>query len=728
MTNFNSTKTFMLTFGANKHTANWTICRPLTLQEIGQLLTTHDTREPKDGHAYVPGVLIDGRRTKDTVAEIHMVVLDIDGKHSIPDVEHRIEQSGLYAICHTTHSHQTTGLDKMRIALPLQTPIVLAELGPNPSEAYRAIYRGIAQLLGLAVDTECSDPNRLFYLPSCPPEMAPQKWSRRFTGQLLDWTTVARVEPDRRPKGAANKTSAAHHVIADWVKGNPKADIEGLLTGRLKAEVIDRRGKGGVIIRCPFETDHTQAGGNGTFAANADDDHASWCVECLHESCLGRTRTDFILAWLAQGKITLADLGIDIWQMPNGNFTVPSCQLTAALAQFNERWATVSVKGKTRYVRLKDCEFFDKANFVNYHEACKAWVRTKDTDKKVSFATCWLQWQKRNQYAGFGFYPAGDVPDGHFNLWRGFAVEPREGDWGLMRAHILDNVCRGNQQCYDWLLDWLAALFQNPADKTGTHVVLTGEEGTGKSIVGKWIAKAFGPHAMTIGSGDRLVGRFNAHFETLLFALAEEVFWAGDKAAEGVLKTLATSEMLSYERKGFESHDGKNYTRLWITSNEPWAVPAWSGGRRWMALEVGNAHARDTAYFAAIEQQMRNGGLAAMLDELLNRKITADLRNAPETQGLIDQRIASADTKQMWLRELIADGGFGVQGLESAGWVDLNMDAITPVRRNDLFANGERFFEKRGRPATKIVVAKWLKKELGDLFQEGGRETAYHLS
>ena len=78
-------------------------------------------------------------------------------------------------------------------------------------------------------------------------------------------------------------------------------------------------------------------------------------------------------------------------------------------------------------------------------------------------------------------------------------------------------------------MDWLADLFQNPQLKKSTHIVLTGEEGVGKSKVGEWIIKALGKSAILIMCRAHLIGQFNAHFETLLFALAEEVFWAGDK-------------------------------------------------------------------------------------------------------------------------------------------------------------------------------------------------------
>lgn len=42
---------------------------------------------------------------------------------------------------------------------------------------------------------------------------------------------------------------------------------------------------------------------------------------------------------------------------------------------------------------------------------------------------------QRREYAGLVFAPGRDVP-GYFNLWRGFAVEPRPGDCSKFLAHL----------------------------------------------------------------------------------------------------------------------------------------------------------------------------------------------------------------------------------------------------------------------------------------------------
>ena len=224
---------------------------------------------------------------------------------------------------------------------------------------------------------------------------------------------------------------------------------------------------------------------------------------------------------------------------------------------------------------------------------------------------------------------------------------------------------------------------------------------------------------MSITSRERLIGRFNAHYERLLFGLAEEVFWAGDKDAEGALKALATAEELDYERKGIDPEPGRNYTRLMICSNEDWVVPAGSGGHRWFVLKTGTEHKQDHAYFAAIDEEMENGGLAAMLYDLQHSPLakTVNVRKAPVTPWLIEQRLRSQDARKVWWRSVLAEGGFGIESDDVPGgrqFIQLDKTGYVSVRRDDIFASARPFFERKGRPATREAVKAFIAKELED--------------
>src|SRR5262249_3405929 len=52
---------------------------------------------------------------------------------------------------------------------------------------------------------------------------------------------------------------------------------------------------------------------------------------------------------------------------------------------------------------------------------------------KRNLAEWWLHHLERKQYiAGVVFDPSGTASPAHLNLWRGFSVEPKSGDWSLL--------------------------------------------------------------------------------------------------------------------------------------------------------------------------------------------------------------------------------------------------------------------------------------------------------
>src|SRR5687768_12831600 len=94
----------------------------------------------------------------------------------------------------------------------------------------------------------------------------------------------------------------------------------------------------------------------------------------------------------------------------------------------------------------------------------------------------------------------------------------------------------------------------------------------------------------------------------------------------------------------------RNMIHLLIASNNDWVAPASVEERRFCITEVGEDHMQDKPYFAAIEQQLDNGGLHAMLHDLLHRDLSGfEIRDVPRTDALLEQKIRSLDPVMKWL-------------------------------------------------------------------------------
>ena len=195
------------------------------------------------------------------------------------------------------------------------------------------------------------------------------------------------------------------------------------------------------------------------------------------------------------------------------------------------------------------------------------------------------------------FEPGGLIIEGAYNLWRGWGVQPKAGDCSLFLAHLRDNVCSGDEELYRWVLAWFAHILRFPRTKIGTALVVRGRQGTGKSIVGEIFGVLIGPSFLKVSMARHLTGNFNALLGERLLVQAEEAFWAGDRAAVGVLKDLITSATIVIERKGLDPDRTANYVRLFVTSNSIWAPR--------LADHVYGTFPRDNAPFAGEPRRSR---------------------------------------------------------------------------------------------------------------------------
>jgi hypothetical protein len=324
------------------------------------------------------------------------------------------------------------------------------------------------------------------------------------------------------------------------------------------------------------------------------------------------------------------------------------------VARVNETHALVIVGDKTVVLKLaaNDISFLTVSAFDQWH-ANQYVIR----EKKIPLAKYWMSHPQRKQYEGIVFDPSCLETPRHFNLWRGFAVEPRPGDCSKFLAHLCDNVCRGDEALYNWVVGWLADIVQHPAKKIGTSLALRGPQGVGKTKVGEVFGSLMGPHYALVSDPRFITGRFNGHLVSCILLHCDEAFWAGDHAAEGKLKDLVTGDQHFVEFKGKEAVRVRNHVRLLVSGNQNWLVPAGFGERRFATLDVGEDHKEDHAYFAAIDAEMDNGGREALLHYLLNFDLTTvNLRTIPKTMALLDQKLSSLDAEQGWWLDVLSRG------------------------------------------------------------------------
>ena len=328
-------------------------------------------------------------------------------------------------------------------------------------------------------------------------------------------------------------------------------------------------------------------------------------------------------------------------------------QITA----LNAEYALVLAGNKAAVMKFKDATRFRLLQVGAFKQWFSNQLVTVGKDV-ISLGEYWLGHVERRQYAGIEFAPPGTAAtSGHYNLWQGFAVELKAGDCSKFLAHLKDNAARGDEATYLWIVGWWAAIVQQPSIKMETGLAFRGEQGTGKTKLGEVFGSLIRSHYLLAASPRYVTGQFNSHMASLLVLHADEAFWAGDKKSEGTLKDLVSGKNHMLEYKGIDAIEIKNFIRLFVTSNNNWIVPAGFRDRRWAIFDMGEDHMQDHAYFAAIDQEMDNGGREALLHYLLNFDLTqVDLRTVPKTAALLDQQLELMTSEQAWWFEALMRG------------------------------------------------------------------------
>jgi phage/plasmid primase-like uncharacterized protein len=335
--------------------------------------------------------------------------------------------------------------------------------------------------------------------------------------------------------------------------------------------------------------------------------------------------------------------------------------LLDAVDELNEKHFVVTVSGQTVIATLayddaqkRELLVFSQERDIKLRYRHRHYIvghTEKGAEIWKSLGEAWLAHRNRRNYEKIALIPKGATPPDTFNLWRGFGVSPKPGKWPLIRQHLLEVICSGNESDCRWLIGWLARAVQYPELHAEVAVVLRGQKGTGKGTLGRILQRLFRQHAMQISNPAHFMGRFNGHLVDVLFLFVDEAFWAGDKAGEGTLKALVTEPTILVEPKFINPLQVTNRLKILIASNADWVVPATADERRLFMLDVSDCRRGDRDYFTELHNAIEGAELPALLDYLLSLDLSDfDFRNPPHTMALDAQKLVGADSlTRFWL-------------------------------------------------------------------------------
>lgn len=403
----------------------------------------------------------------------------------------------------------------------------------------------------------------------------------------------------------------------------------------------------------------------------------------------------------------------------------------SSVEDLNQNFAVVPVNSKVLILREHEdplsneltVSFMSKADFELLLANAKILTFKNKELVSIPLSGYWLGSKERREYENIVFDPSQTVDsERYYNMYRGFSVVPKEGVWSKFKAHLFNVICGQNEEIMKYLLAWMARIVQDPGGKRpGVAIVIRGKEGTGKGTFMTYFGKIFGPHYLQITNQNQLTGRFNTCIQDKVLIFCDEGFFAGDKSAEGVLKGLITEDTNNIEPKGKDTFTVRNHVNLVIASNNDWVVPAGREARRFLVLEASDKFMQNTQYFQEIHQEMENGGVEAMMYDLLHMDISkVNLRNVPRTKALMEQiQLTMPVIYRYWFQRL-QDGTLPevVDNGRNSSVIEYECNMWHETIDKDILHQHYLSFNKEvhGRyPAEKSVFSRELRKICPDL-------------
>jgi len=267
-----------------------------------------------------------------------------------------------------------------------------------------------------------------------------------------------------------------------------------------------------------------------------------------------------------------------------------------------------------------------------------------------ALADLWLKDAEGRQYDRLVYAPPGSnrpIKSDDLNGWKGFTVAPSPGSWKLTKDFIFRVACQKDLQLFNWLLDWMAALYQKPGQHAETALICVGPQGVGKNVFADLILgwTFDGRHYRCTTHTRQVLGDFNAILSGLCLLVLDEVGLKTISEANAT-KGLITGHTIDINRKGLDIEWENSMLHLVFLSNntkEPIKVDP--DDRRYAFLDFSDDNKNDAAFFARISEELVEGGRSAMLSELLARDI-----------NWMNQRIApDSATKQRIKRHSMGD-------------------------------------------------------------------------
>ncbi|MBF0256567.1 MAG: hypothetical protein HQL47_08960 [Gammaproteobacteria bacterium] len=260
-------------------------------------------------------------------------------------------------------------------------------------------------------------------------------------------------------------------------------------------------------------------------------------------------------------------------------------------------------------------------------------------------------------FEGVEYNPKETSP-GYLNLWQGPALEPRKGNWALIDELLFEVICSRDIPAYRYLIMFLAHTLQRPWDKPGVMIILIGGQGVGKGTLARLLHRIWGPAFLQVHDIHAVTGNFNAALERSLIVFMDEALFVGDRRSSDALKSLVTEPLVYINQKHQPARQMQSCHRFFAATNAEHFKHTERDDRRDFVLKVSEHRKGDHAFWKAVHGEIESDGAKAFMQHLLDLDLSAfNVRDKPQTQALMQQKLMSLDPIALWWYEQLMELG-----------------------------------------------------------------------
>ena len=302
-------------------------------------------------------------------------------------------------------------------------------------------------------------------------------------------------------------------------------------------------------------------------------------------------------------------------------------------ASYFKRISTELPNGEEKFEGYK---IFNRTELVSAYEHESYYKINPDTGKrkKTKFITEWIgdatiQRKESSKILPPPLY----CPPSVLNLWKPsdyyrqdiIETDSRYDNEAVdMWLNHIKVMCDYDNPAYEYVINWFAHLLQKPAEKS-SHLIITGRQGTGKTIALTPIKKIMGGGYFETSQPERDVwGNFNPLMSSSLLVVLSECDKRNAFGAENKIKALITDPEMTINDKGIKPFVIQSFHRFITPTNSFDPVKLEEEERRNMIIKMSDKFKKNWAYFKKFSDTWDNNNACLSLYSYLMAKNISD--------------------------------------------------------------------------------------------------------